>query len=95
MARSTFLKGQADLKGEQAVVEVLPGRTRKPGGGRRLLTADDETLLEDLERLVDPTTRGEPTSPLRWTCKSLRGRWWKEVVQRRCSMSSTAFARLV
>jgi hypothetical protein len=44
---------------------------RRPGGGRKPLTEDDPTLLADLERLVDPVTRGDPESPLRWTSKSL------------------------
>ena len=45
---------------------------RRPGGGRLPLTATDRTLLRDLENLVDPATRGDPMSPLRWTCKSTR-----------------------
>ncbi|MBI3979609.1 MAG: hypothetical protein HY331_15620, partial [Chloroflexi bacterium] len=40
-------------------------------GGRKPLTAHDPTLLRDLEALVEPSTRGDPQSPLRWTCKSL------------------------
>jgi hypothetical protein len=47
-------------------------RTRRVGGGRKKLIAADETLLSDLLTLVEPTTRGDPQSPLRWTCKSLR-----------------------
>lgn len=47
-------------------------RTRRAGGGRKKLVAGDETLLSDLLALVEPTTRGDPQSPLRWTCKSLR-----------------------
>lgn len=47
-------------------------RTRRIGGGRKKLVAADETLLSDLLALVEPTTRGDPQSPLRWTCKSLR-----------------------
>jgi Rhodopirellula transposase DDE domain len=47
-----------------------PGRLRRPGGGRKAKTATDPTLLDDLEALVDPLTRGDPMSPLRWTCKS-------------------------
>jgi hypothetical protein len=47
-------------------------RTRRVGGGRKKLIAADETLLSDLLALVEPTTRGDPQSPLRWTCKSLR-----------------------
>ena len=47
-------------------------RVRKAGGGRPRKTAQDPMLLESLEKLVDPVTRGDPMSPLRWTCKSLR-----------------------
>ena len=47
-------------------------RIRRPGGGRKKLTEKDPTLLGDLESLVDPVTRGDPMSPLRWTCKSVR-----------------------
>src|SRR5229473_601627 len=42
----------------------------RPGGGRKPLIEGDPTLLEDLDRLIDPATRGDPESPLRWTCKS-------------------------
>jgi DNA-binding phage protein len=46
------------------------GRVRRPGGGRKSKAERDETLLADLDRLLDPVTRGDPMSPLRWTCKS-------------------------
>jgi hypothetical protein len=49
-----------------------PGRVRKPGNGRIALVKQDPALLPALEALVAPTTRGDPMSPLRWTCKSLR-----------------------
>ena len=42
------------------------------GGGRKKTTEKDRSLVADLERLVEPTTRGDPESPLRWTCKSVR-----------------------
>jgi hypothetical protein len=45
-------------------------RARHPGGGRKKATVKDRTLVADLEALVDPATRGDPTSALRWTCKS-------------------------
>jgi transposase len=45
---------------------------RNPGGGRKPLRTHDPTLLAALEALVDPDTRGDPLSPLRWTCKSTR-----------------------
>ncbi len=47
-------------------------RVRKPGGGRKPLIDHDPTLLRDLDALVEPTARGDPTTPLRWTCKSTR-----------------------
>ena len=48
------------------------GRLRRAGGGRKPVTQHDASLLRDLESLVDPVTRGDPRSPLRWTCKSTR-----------------------
>jgi Rhodopirellula transposase DDE domain len=51
---------------------VAKPRVRAAGGGRKRLTAHDPTLLSDLEALVEPLTRGDPMSPLRWTCKSTR-----------------------
>lgn len=47
-------------------------RIRKVGGGRKKNVEKDATLLSDLEKLVEPVTRGDPESPLRWTCKSVR-----------------------
>jgi hypothetical protein len=47
-------------------------RIRRPGAGRKRTISKDPTLLADLEVLVEPTTRGDPESPLRWTCKSVR-----------------------
>ena len=49
-----------------------PGRIRKEGGGRKRTVATDVTLKTDLEKLIEPVTRGDPESPLRWTCKSVR-----------------------
>ena len=51
---------------------VQGGRVRRPGGGRKRTVDKDASLKTDLERLVDPVTRGDPESPLRWTCKSVR-----------------------
>ena len=48
------------------------GRIRRKGGGRKSTVSKDPSLREDLERLVEPVTRGDPESPLRWTCKSVR-----------------------
>ena len=48
----------------------LPTRLRREGGGRKCCSESDPELVVALERLVDPVTRGDPESPLRWTCKS-------------------------
>ena len=47
-----------------------PLRSRAPGGGRKTLRTTNPALMTDLEKLVDPVTRGDPMSPLRWTSKS-------------------------
>jgi Rhodopirellula transposase DDE domain len=74
LARSTIGRGLKDLEELAAEPTVPPAdqRIRRPGGGRKRLTATDPTLESDLEALVDPLTRGDPESPLRWTCKSTR-----------------------
>ena len=69
LSRTAIRRGIAELQGAPA---ATPGRIRRPGGGRKKTTAIDPALLPALEALVDPTTRGDPERPLRWTCKSLR-----------------------
>jgi hypothetical protein len=71
IARSTIGRGLAELRGE-AAPEAATGRVRRKGAGRRSLVAKDPTLLADLKALVEPSTRGDPMSPLLWTAKSLR-----------------------
>ena len=48
------------------------GRSRRPGGGRKRAEDRDEQLIAAFESLIDPVTRGDPMSPLRWTAKSIR-----------------------
>ena len=67
IARSTIGRGLKELS-----AGAEPGWIRRPGGGRKTLVAHDGTLLADLLGLVEPTTRGDPETALRWTCKSLR-----------------------
>ena len=61
---------ELDLPARERSVEAL--RVRRPGGGRKPLTQTDPELLPALEALIEPATRGDPESPLRWTCKSIR-----------------------
>src|SRR5882762_1348645 len=67
MAPSTIGRGLRELAQDEP-----SERIRRPGAGRKPTICKDPTLLPDLEALVEPTTRGDPESPLRWTCKSVR-----------------------
>ncbi len=70
VARATITLGLKELRGQIALAPE--GKKRRPGGGRKALVTRDPTVRAELERLVEPTTRGDPESPLRWTCKSTR-----------------------
>ncbi len=69
LSRQVISQGIKELQDEERTRE---GRIRRKGGGRKKLVEKDPHLCEDLERLVEPVTRGDPESPLRWTSKSVR-----------------------
>jgi Rhodopirellula transposase DDE domain len=69
IARSTIRRGLDELADEDTPEGE---RVRRSGGGRKPLSATDASLIDDLRSLVEPETRGDPQSPLLWTCKSLR-----------------------
>ena len=71
ISRSTIYQGIKDLEHPEKLEETLT-RTRSPGGGRKKTVDVNPELQSALEALVEPLTRGDPESPLRWTCKSLR-----------------------
>ena len=70
LSRATIGLGIKELRG--TVASAASGRVRRPGGGRKRTAAQDPAVVPALEQLVEPTTRGDPESPLRWTCKSVR-----------------------
>jgi transposase len=75
VSRQTGVSRRAIIQGIKELDEVPSaqvGRVRRAGGGRKKTVVKDASLKPDLERLVDPVTRGDPESPLRWTCKSVR-----------------------
>lgn len=75
VARGSIKQGLKELSPSQraeACGDDLSRRIRRIGGGRKASVKDDANLLAALESLVEPVTRGDPESPLRWTCKSLR-----------------------
>ena len=69
MSDSTIRIGMKELNDPHAVIE---GRQRRPGGGRKSRVEEQPELLAALDALVDPESRGDPESPLRWTCLSTR-----------------------
>ena len=71
MSPNTIQKGLAELAQREETPDMpLSSRLRVEGGGRKRCSEADPGLVEALEQLVDPATRGDPESPLRWTCKS-------------------------
>ena len=74
LSRGTVIRGMAELKtAPKPTPKPTRGqRIRRKGAGRKRTDDQDATLKRDLEALVEPVTRGDPESPLRWTCKSVR-----------------------
>jgi hypothetical protein len=100
LQRATIRVGVRELQGGPPT-STEPGRVadaahgvRAPGGGRKPLTTEDPTLVHDLEALVEPVTRGDPMSPLRWTCKSTR-QLAAELVRQGHQVSHTTVAELL
>src|SRR4051794_12886902 len=69
VATSTIGRGLRELAEAPA---LAAGRVRRAGGGRKPAVVADPDLIRDLKALVEPSARGDPEGPLRWTCKSLR-----------------------
>lgn len=69
IARTTIHRGIEEIQKGTTSTEK---RIRKPGGGRKKICEKQEKLVSALDGLVEPTSRGDPETPLRWTCKSTR-----------------------
>jgi hypothetical protein len=74
VSRRAITEGRKELRDRKAARKSPPRETRvrREGAGRKRIVDKDPGLLKDLDRVVDPVTRGDPESPLRWTCKSVR-----------------------
>jgi len=90
LSRVTLTKGIEELQ----AAPLASGRVRRAGGGRHALTAHDPGLSPALDALVEPLTRGDPQSPLRWTCKSART-LAAELAARHHPVSHTKVAQLL
>jgi hypothetical protein len=94
LSRTTITAGLRELRLPPKARAAEAERVRRPGGGRRPLTQTDPELLAALEALVDPVTRGDPESPLRWTCKSTR-RLANELTRRKHHVSANTVGSLL
>jgi hypothetical protein len=74
LAESTIRIGRKEIQNRSLIdkKQATARRVRQKGGGRKSLEQKDSELLVSLDKLVDPESRGDPMSPLRWTCKSTR-----------------------
>jgi len=93
LAESTVRLGKQELT-SPAKPPDAPRRLRRQGAGRKRLITHDQQLLTALDALVEPTARGAPMSPLRWTCKSTR-RLAKELCQQGHPMSHSKVGQLL
>ena len=90
LSRPTIRKGRREIESG----DTLPGRIRRPGAGRPGIEQSQPGIKQALEKLVDPLTRGDPQSPLRWTCKS-RAKLTQALVEAGWRVSSTTVGRLL
>ena len=69
LTRPTIIAGREEIKNTDTIAK---DRIRRQGGGRKRTIDKDKTFKSDLENLIEPVTRGDPESPLRWSAKSVR-----------------------
>jgi len=82
------------IKELEARTPLTANRQRNLGGGRKSREEEQPTLVAQLESLIEPTTRGDPQSPLKWTCKSLPN-LADELQKRGFQVSHTKVGRLL
>jgi hypothetical protein len=91
LSRKAIARGISEIRGRE---RLEPGRIRRRGAGRKSIVAKDPRLLDVLDALVEPGTRGDPESPLRWVCKSTRV-LAEDLRKRRYSISHVKVAQLL
>jgi len=94
MSRTTITAGVRELELSEKERVIEANRIRRPGGGRKSLRETDPGLIAVLESLIEPSTRGDPESPLRWTCKSTR-RLADELTKQDHPVSARTVAKLL
>ncbi|NTW61013.1 MAG: ISAzo13 family transposase [Nitrospirae bacterium] len=91
LSRKAIARGIQEIRSKS---RLEAGRIRRRGAGRKAVTVKDPGLLAALDRLIEPGTRGDPESPLRWVCKSTRTLAW-ELRNRRHPISHVTVAQLL
>ena len=91
LSRTTITEGVVELSSKRQLRQT---KVRHSGGGRKKICKEDRTVVIALEKLVAPTTRGDPMSPLRWTCKST-AKLASELSQQGYSISARTVAHLL
>jgi hypothetical protein len=91
LSRNAIARGIQEIRSRS---RLEPGHIRRRGAGRKPLTVKDPRLLAALNRLIEPGTRGDPESPLRWVCKSTRILAW-ELRKKRHPISHVTVAQLL
>jgi hypothetical protein len=94
LSRTTITAGRRELELPARQRSAEAARVRRPGGGRQRLTETDPGLVAALEALIEPATRGDPESPLCWTCKSTR-RLADELTRQHHPISTNSVAALL
>jgi len=94
LSRTTIAAGIRELKAQQGDTQPISPRLRRPGGGRPHLVDTDLELWIALDEMLEPVTRGDPETPLRWTCKSTR-RLAAELTRQNHPVSPSTVARLL
>ena len=92
VSKATIRRGKIELDNEPT--EQSSDRVRAPGGGRKKVEITDPELLNELENLTEPATRGDPQSPLRWTTESTR-KLAEQLTETGHPISHTAVAKLL
>lgn len=94
--RACGLSRKAITKGIREILDgtVMPGRIRRSGAGRKRITVSNPEIFVALDRLIEPDTRGDPESPLRWTCKSTRS-LARQLTKQRHSISHEKVAQIL
>ena len=96
LAHTTIRRGIRDLECVALGTDEIVGfsKIRRPGAGRKSVVESEPQIYEALESLIEPTMRGDPESPLKWTCKSTR-RLSRELKQQGHSIGPTSVRALL